>query len=121
MKKKTVVAVTEPECPWETGELGNSVEHAKPVSREHDAAVDESLGLQMISIRLQKALIEDLKYFAEREGLGYQPLIRRILMRYVSHEYKAIAREQFAGSGAQAKQGAKGVSEPCEELMAAAG
>ncbi|AWV07217.1 hypothetical protein C9I47_1516 [Lysobacter maris] len=56
------------------------------------------MGLQMISIRLPKVLIEDLKRFAEREGLGYQPLIRRVLMRWVGHEYKLEAQERFASS-----------------------
>lgn len=88
----------EAECPWETGQLGTSVEHAEPASVDHQKMLDESLGLQLISIRLQKALIDDLKRFAEREGLGYQPLVRRILMRWVSHEYKMEAQERLATS-----------------------
>ncbi|TWG93563.1 hypothetical protein L599_001200000230 [Luteimonas sp. J16] len=82
------------------------------------------MGLQMISIRLPKALIDDLKYFAEREGLGYQPLIRRILVRWASHEYKLVAQERFASSMATAATGVPeaeaGVYEP-EERMAACG
>jgi hypothetical protein len=97
----TTITATETPCRWETGELGSSLEHAVPVSRAHDAAVDDALSMQMISIRLPKSLIEDLKYFAEREGLGYQPLIRKVLLRYASHEYKSLAREEFSQQKAE--------------------
>lgn len=60
---------------WETGLLGRDMEHAK-APREMEAAVDESLGMQMISIRLQKELIDDLKKIAEFRGVAYQPLMR---------------------------------------------
>lgn len=94
--------VEQERCAWEAGELGNSAAHAEQSSPEHDKAVDDAMGLQMISIRLPKSLIEDLKYFAEREGLGYQPLIRRVLLRWTSHEYKLAAQERFASSLATA-------------------
>ena len=49
---------------WDTGELGREEQFAKSVEKspEQQAALDESLGLQMISIRLPKALIEDFKF-----------------------------------------------------------
>ncbi|MFZ5662682.1 MAG: hypothetical protein ACOY9B_08250 [Pseudomonadota bacterium] len=98
MNSRTEIAETDVRCPWESGELGGSVEHAKPVSQEREAAVDEAMGLQMISIRLPKTLLADLKFLAEREGLGYQPLIRRVLIRYASHEFKMQAMEQFVST-----------------------
>jgi len=82
-------------CRFETGELGQSVEHARPVSVEHQVAVDDALGLQMISIRLPKSLIEDLKLIANQQGLGYQPLIRRVLLRFAAMEFRAQAHEQL--------------------------
>jgi len=91
MNTNTDLAQAEQACPWENGELGNSVAHAVPVSREHAKAVDDSLGLQMISIRLPKQLIEDLKLLADKEGLGYQPLIRRVLLRYTAGEFRNMA------------------------------
>jgi predicted DNA binding CopG/RHH family protein len=86
-------------CAWETGALGASAEHVKVASPAHHAAVDEALGLQMISIRLPKDLIEDLKFIASREHLGYQPLIRRVLLRFAAHEFKNIATEQLMRPG----------------------
>ena len=81
------------ECPWESGKLGLSLEHARPASPAIEKAVDDALGLQLISIRFPKGMIEDLKFLADREGLGYQPLIRRVMQRYILGEFKAIARD----------------------------
>lgn len=89
--KKTGKTETTQECAWENGELGNSAEHAVRASKQHSLAVDDSLGLQMISIRLPKKLIEDLKLLADLEGLGYQPLIRRQLLRYTEGEFRNMA------------------------------
>lgn len=117
MNKQQVQQASEPDCPWESGQLGLSEEHAAVAGVEHEKSVDESLALQLISIRLPKALIEDLKFLAVREGLGYQPLVRRVLMRFVEGEMKAIAYEQLIAD--QRKQGHRVApnnteAEPCE-------
>jgi len=77
---------------WESGALGRSQEHVGVVSQEECDAVDEALGLQVISIRLQKKLIESLKKLANKEGIGYQPLIRQVLTRYVREHGFAVQR-----------------------------
>ena len=91
--KKKLAPVTAQECVWESGELGVSREHARPASDEHQKALDEHVGLQMISIRLQKNLIDGLKIIAEKEGVGYQPLIRRVLVRFVDSEFKRMVQD----------------------------
>jgi len=80
---------------WETGELGEDEKYAKKVKVDENT-LDEALELQMISIRLQKSLIDDLKNFATLEGLGYQPLMKRVLQRYVDGEKKRIANDCIA-------------------------
>ena len=50
---------------WESGELGRDEEFVRKAQTSDDS-LDEKLGLQMISIRLQKSLIEDLKDIAEK-------------------------------------------------------
>lgn len=80
---------------WESGELGEDEKYAKKANVE-ESTLDEDLELQMISIRLQKSLIDDLKAFAKFEGLGYQPLIRRLLTRYVDSEKRMIANRCIA-------------------------
>ena len=49
--------------------------------------------MQMISVRLQKSLIEDLKYIAKLNEVGYQPLIRDVLCRFAKNEKKNIMME----------------------------
>ena len=75
---------------WESGELGQD-ENFVQRADINESELDEALELQMISIRLQKSLIDDLKAFAKLEGLGYQPLMKRILMSWVDGEKKVIA------------------------------
>lgn len=65
---------------------------APKVQRE----LDDALGLQPISIRLQKELLENLKGLAQLNGLGYQPLIRQILTRWVDCEMKNLLKDKLA-------------------------
>lgn len=88
--------------PWETGELGRSMEHAVAVSEDEARALDDSLGLQLISIRLQKKLIENLKMIAGHHGIAYQPMIRDLLNRFVAFEFESILKEQVLESKRQA-------------------
>lgn len=81
---------------WNNGELGESIESAKPVSQELAQAIDSALGLQMISIRLPKSVIEDFKVIARIEGIGYQPLMRTALIRFAECEAKRVMREYAA-------------------------
>ncbi|MFA7336335.1 MAG: hypothetical protein WC028_06085 [Candidatus Obscuribacterales bacterium] len=75
---------------WETRELGNSLEHAKVVPAELELEMDDALGLQLVSVRLQKSLIKDLKALATKEGLGYQPYLRQILTKHVSSQKSVV-------------------------------
>ncbi len=80
---------------WENGLLGNDEEFAKIAESITSDKADEMLALQMISIRLQKDMIEQLKFIANINGIkGYQPLIRRVLQRFVDCEMKAIAMDR---------------------------
>lgn len=77
---------------WESGELGSDGEFAEPVEID-EGAVDEALELQMISIRLQKSLIDDFKLIGKINGIGYQTLMRQILKRFADSEIKLLLRE----------------------------
>ncbi len=52
-------------------------------------AIDDTLGLVPITLRLQKPLVEQLKKIAASNGLGYQPFVRQILTQYVREHEKA--------------------------------
>ncbi|MDA8093708.1 MAG: BrnA antitoxin family protein [Betaproteobacteria bacterium] len=75
---------------WESEQLGADAKQARLASQETAKQVDESLGLQMISIRLDKDLIESFKIIAAFHGIGYQPLMRDALKRFAEGEMKAI-------------------------------
>lgn len=85
-----------PGCPWDSGELGRSEEHVRVASDEEMKDVDDALALQMISIRLQKSLIEDLKAIAEHHGIGYQPMVRDLLNRFVRSEKRTLLLDQLS-------------------------
>jgi predicted DNA binding CopG/RHH family protein len=78
---------------WDSRKLGQDEASVKRARKSHEESLAEALGLQMISIRFQKQLIEDLKFIATAHNIGYQPLIRDVLSRFVMGEKKAIMRE----------------------------
>lgn len=84
---------------WETGELGEDETHAIPADSvyqsEVELAINASLGLKMISIRLEEGLIEDFKQIAALNGIGYQPLMRQALKRFADNEKKRILVEAY--------------------------
>lgn len=77
---------------WENDQLGADPKHAKRATLD-DVELDESMDLQMISIRLQKTLLADLKKIARLNGIGYQPLMKQVLKRFVDSEMRMIANE----------------------------
>jgi predicted DNA binding CopG/RHH family protein len=77
---------------WESGELGRDPNFVESVQIDTDA-LDEALELQMISIRLQKSLLEDFKLIAKLYGIGYQPLMKQVLKRFVDCEKKQLLHE----------------------------
>jgi hypothetical protein len=81
---------------WESGELGENEASARAASAETTQAINDALGLQMISIRLPKSVIEDFKLIAQIEGVGYQPLMRTALIRFAECEAKRALRDYAA-------------------------
>ena len=77
-------------------EMGADISSTKVASAEITQAINDALGLQMISIRLPKSVIEDFKVLAQIEGVGYQPLMRTALIRYAECESKRVMREYAA-------------------------
>lgn len=87
---------------WETGKLGRDEAYVAVCDdSEIQNEIDEALELQMISIRMQKGLLEDLKMIADIHGMGYQPMMKQILKRFVDAEKRKLLKEaaQEAKSG----------------------
>lgn len=91
---------------WESGKLGQEEKYVKRADGTAEQALDDAIGLQMISVRLQKALVDDLKFIARHNGIGYQPLMRDILTRFAKHEKMQILRDKLEQMELQEKQAA---------------
>lgn len=91
-KKKVAHAVD----PWETGALGQSEEHVRVATDAEMREVDDALELQMISIRLQKGLLDALKEIAKHNGIGYQPMVRDLLNRFARSEIRTILQDRLS-------------------------
>lgn len=80
---------------WESRELGSDPQFARstsvPVSFHE--LLNKSNNMQMISIRLPKDLIDDLKNISKAQKMGYQALMREVLKRFVDAEKKVMYRE----------------------------
>lgn len=87
------VSIEDTQDAWESGKLGRDVKYAKPASKELGDKIDDALGLQMISIRLDKDLIDSFKLLGRKYQMGYQPLMREALKRFVDGELKMVALE----------------------------
>ena len=104
MAKQTIPASDEA---WDERLLGADEAFVKVAEDDVEGDIDESAGLQMISIRLQKPLIEDFKAIASLSGLGYQTLMRQVLHRFADCEKKRLLREFAAERAARQKAKAK--------------
>jgi len=58
VSKKDIERFDEDAVRWDNKELGASAEHARPASEEQQQTLDDATGLQLISIRMPKILIE---------------------------------------------------------------
>lgn len=78
--------------PWESfdDDLEQRAAAMDPAEAEK---IDEAVGLQMISIRLERALLGNLKLIAKHHGVGYQPLIRDLLNRFARSELLSILQD----------------------------
>lgn len=76
---------------WDEGLLGRDESYAQ-LSELSIQDIEKASGLKSISIRMKESLINDLKLIAEIEGIGYQPLMKQVLQRFVDCQLKDYAR-----------------------------
>ena len=75
---------------WDERQLGADATHAQVASAAHFTALNDALGMQAISIRLPKEMIDAYKLIAAHHGVGYQPLMRDILQRFIPEGLKEV-------------------------------
>lgn len=96
---------------WDDEQLGADAAHAK-VAKDHETEIDAALELQPISIRLQKSLIDNLKALGQLNGIGYQPLVRQVLTRFVECEMKNLLKQRLDERQAAEKQALRKPAQP---------
>jgi len=110
--------VDDEDMAWDRDESPEELEkHSSRAPDDISKSVDESLGLQPISIRLQRTLIDDLKALGQLHGLGYQPLIRQVLTRFVDCEKRSLSRDRVAAASQEEEAAAAGT--PTDKRRAA--
>lgn len=82
-----------PDEAWDDRVLGADENFVKVVDADIAQSIDEAVGTQLISIRVQKSMIEDFKLIASLNNMGYQTLMKQIMQRFVDCEKKRIFRE----------------------------
>ncbi len=100
---------------WESGQLGEDERFAKAVDGQLACQIDDALGLQMISIRLEKGLIESYKMLGAFHGIGYQPLMRDALKRFAESEMKAIVSGMVESQRKSSLKATPPPQEDCKE------
>lgn len=76
---------------WEEGVLGTNENFVKVVDAGIAAEIDLSAGTQMISVRMQQSMIDDLKAIAAMNGnMGYQTLMKQALQRFIDCEKRQL-------------------------------
>lgn len=100
---------------WDDRTLGADEAHARVADESHEVALDDALGLQSISIRLPKQLINQFKLIGHFHGVGYQPLMRDVLTRFVP----AALREILEAEKDKAQQAAAQAEDLTVERKAA--
>jgi hypothetical protein len=91
MSKRTIPATDEA---WDERVLGNDEAFVEVADEALSDAAEEATGTQLISIRMQKVMIDDLKAIAARNGgIGYQTLVKQVLQRFVDCERKLLWNE----------------------------
>jgi predicted DNA binding CopG/RHH family protein len=96
---------------WDERKLGAEEQYVVRADVSHEAALDEALEMQAISIRLPKQLIEHYKLIAHFHGVGYQPLMRDVMARWVPKALEEIFEAEQAKANTASKN-AEWVEDP---------
>lgn len=97
----TLKRIKDTDSAWDSRELGAEDAFVAVADESHEAALEEALELQAISIRLPKELIKQYKLIAGFHGVGYQPLMRDVLHRFVKGALKEILEQQIEAEKAK--------------------
>jgi predicted DNA binding CopG/RHH family protein len=77
---------------WDANILGSDPKTQRAATPEFEKEIDDALGLQPVTIRLQKDLVAELKVLAKENGIGYQPFVRQVLTQFVAEKKRMAVR-----------------------------
>ena len=81
---------------WDDETLGADPDYMKVADEATKARLDEMAGTQLISIRMQKSMVDAFKVIATaNKGIGYQTLMKQILQRFIETEMKRVWQEHL--------------------------
>ena len=66
---------------------------SRALTEDESSAIDNKAGLQMISLRLPVSTIEQVKALAAKEGLKYQPYLRRYIIKHAQEANSEKVKE----------------------------
>jgi hypothetical protein len=112
-----LLEIIENDDAWDTGALGRDEKFAHPVKMtpEQERSIDDAVGLQLISIRLPKVLIEDFKFLGASNGIKYQTLMRQTLARFANSEKKNMAKKAATAQIKATRQAARTTQEQLDQ------
>lgn len=91
MSKQSIPATDEA---WDERMLGNDEAFVEVADKALSDAVNEAAGTQLISMRISKVMIDELKAIAARNGgMGYQTLMKQIMQRFIDGEKRLLWNE----------------------------
>ncbi len=81
---------------WDDGILNTDADFTKVVDEFTRDNIDEAAGTQLVSIRMQKSMIDAFKAIASaNNNIGYQTLMKQILQRFIDSEMKRVWNEHL--------------------------
>ncbi|MFG5779853.1 hypothetical protein ACFIQF_22565 [Comamonas sp. J-3] len=89
---------------WDAKEFGASDKNAMKASDESVSLLHEAAGMKAVSIRMPVEMIQAYKYIAAHHGVGYQPLMRDILQRFLPEGLKEVVAAESERATASAQR-----------------
>ena len=81
---------------WDDDVLQTEPDAITVVDKAKSEEIDASAGTQLVSIRMQKSMIDAFKTIAAaNKNIGYQTLMKQILHRFIEQEMKRVWSEHL--------------------------
>lgn len=98
---------------WDERVLGDDEGFVEVADEAVSAVADAAAGTQLVSIRMQRVMIDEFKAIAARNGgMGYQTLMKQILQRFIDGEKRQLWNEYVSQELKAQKKGPGNETKP---------